>query len=410
MIHTVILPQLAMGMSEGTVVEWLVEEGGFIEKEADLAAIETEKVVNELPAPHSGYVHYLVEEGTTVDVEIAIAQLAESEEEYAQLLTGNVAAQESKVTATEPEAPPATTDKTRSERIAISPAARKEAQARGLDISTLKGSGPNGRIVMSDVEAAAGSAVGDVAARNVNGTGERRRIPLTGIRKTIAQRMIAAHTEAAMVCSHHEVDVTSLIEARQGLIDREAELGTRVSWMAFYAKALAEACQASPLCNSTLENDEIILWESVNVAFAVALKGEEEDDASLITPVIRDVASKDLVAVDKEIKRLAARARKGELERDELTGGTINLSSTAGFFTEGWMAGTALLNLPMTMSVCPGTAIKKPLVVDDEIAIRWVLPFGITFDHRAFDGEPAGRFSSSLGRNLKHPDALMVGL
>ena len=409
MIHDVLLPQLSMGMSEGTIVEWFVEEGAHVEKGANLVAIETEKVVNDLPAPRSGFLHVLAAPEATLPIENTIAQLADTEEEFRQLLAGTAAqsdsaepAAESPVTASQGVA--AATPR----RIAISGLARKEAALRGIDIANLSGSGPRGRILMRDIEAATQQLEPQAANSSSTVAGVKARIPITGVRRKIAERLTRAHTEAAMVYSYHEIDVTRLISTRNRFLEQEQAIGTRISMMAFYAKALALAARSVPICNSTLESDEVIIWDDVNIAFAVAVPGRTDFDSSLMTPVIRNVESKSLSVIDREIKDLAERARAGTLKAEELTGGTINLSSSGGFHPDGWMVGAPLLNLPMTLSFGPGTTIDKALVVDGEIVARTVLPFGVTFDHRAYDGEPSGRFVRKLCEYLVNPEMLVL--
>ncbi|MCC7413047.1 MAG: 2-oxo acid dehydrogenase subunit E2 [Gammaproteobacteria bacterium] len=416
MIRDVVLPQLSMGMSEGTITAWAVQEGARIQRDALLASIETEKVVNDLPAPYGGFVHILVPAGKTVPIETPIARIAESEQEYAQLLLpaadagGPIAAR-----ADQPVTGPVTSAAPAARRIRISGLARKLAGEHGIDPATLRGSGPDGRIEREDVlavlaerTARQGGGADATGAGMPQQRSEKARVPMRGMRKRIAEHLVASKTTAAGVYLFAEMDVTALIAAREAWLARAPESGTRISMTALLVKALASALEEVPICNATLIGEEIVLWEDVNVAIAVALPGKGDYDSGLITPVVREVNRKDVLTIDRDIKDLVARARSGTLRPEDTTGGTVNLSSTDGFFPGGWLVGTPLLNLPMVVSFGPGTAIQKPVVIDGQIAVRTILPCGLTFDHRALDGAPAAQLLRAIADRFAHPDCIGV--
>lgn len=423
MIREMILPQLAMGMSEGTVVEWLAKEGTRVEREQPLVAVETEKVVTDLPAPYSGFVHIVVGVGQKVPVETLIAQIAETEDEYSEV-SGAALAEETPKTPTEVPVTPkddavpvpsqsAFGNEAR-EKIRASGLAKTVARQHGIDLFSVGGTGPGGRIVRRDVDRAvqerkAREATSPVTAASVSGgMREKARIPLTGVRRTIAERMVKAKNTAAHTYLFFEIDITKLISVRETMLGREQELGTRISFTAIYAKALALACQWVPVCNSTLVGEEIIVWESVNVGIAVALPGKTDYESRLLVPVVRDVERKGVLQIDQESKDLIARARADTLAVGDMVDGTITLSSTAGFLPGAWMVSTPLLNLPQVMNFQPGSPVRKPVVLDGEIAVRTVLPCGLSFDHRAMDGEPAGRFVRKICDLLSNPELMML--
>lgn len=423
MIREVILPQLAMGMSEGTVIEWLVPEGGRATKEEALIIIETEKVTTELPSPHTGYLHHVCRQGDAVPVETPMAIIADTEEEYRQVMAGSAAAPPHVATpaATVPGAdfaavatppPPASLP---AGRIVASGLAKALARKHGLDLTTVKGSGPRGRVVKRDVlpllaapKASLPVAARSAAAATTGGMRERARIPLSGMRAVIAERMLAAKTSAAHTYTFFEVDVTKLQAARQTMLEREAALQGRVSLLAFYLRAVAIACAHVPICNATLEGREITAWANVNIGVAVALPGKGEFDSGLVVPVVRDVDSKGLLQIDREVKEAVKKARAGRLAATDMAEGTITVSSTGGFVPGAWGVSTPLLNLPQVVNVQPGTPIAKPVVVDGQIVVRSMLPFGLSFDHRAMDGEPIGRFVAKLSELLGHPELMLL--
>ncbi|HUH60798.1 MAG TPA: dihydrolipoamide acetyltransferase family protein [Candidimonas sp.] len=419
MIRDVILPQLAMGMSEGTIVEWVVAEGACVVRDQALVSIETEKVVTELPAPYAGFVHVLAPVGANLPIETLIAKIADTEAEYRSLVAG-VSVAAPRAMEQEPAATPAlagvspASANDGSRKIRVSGLAKAIATQNKIDLSQISGTGPGGRVIRRDVLLAIERAAsqGHVSRAGENspsgGMRVRARMPVTGMRAAIAQKMLAAKTTAAETYAFFEIDITKLLAARKTILGHQSELATRISLLSFYARAVALVCQQVPICNSTLVNGEITVWENVNVGLAVALPGRTEYESGLIVPVIREVQSKALLQIDMEIKDLVKRARTSALSPTETTDATITISSTDGFLPGGWMVSTPLLNLPQIMNFQPGTPVEKPIVVDGKIKVRTILPCGVTFDHRAMDGEPLGRFVRKLRDLLANPELMLL--
>jgi len=303
------------------------------------------------------------------------------------------------------------------ERIRASGLAKRIAQQRGIDLAVITGTGPHGRIVRRDVEAA-GAEVGRPVAAGMPAAAavaasratmrERARIPITGMRRTIAERMVKAKTTAAHTYAFFEVDVTKLVDVQKTIRAREEQLGTRVSQVAFFAKALALACVEVPICNATITGDDIVAWDNVNMGIAVALPGKGEYDSALVVPVIRDVECKGVLAIDREIKEFIARARAGSLGAADMADGTVTLSSTAGFLPGAWAVSTPLINQPQVLNFQPGSPIERPVVVDGQVVVRTMLACGLSFDHRAMDGEPVGRFVRKLADLLTNPELMVL--
>jgi pyruvate dehydrogenase E2 component (dihydrolipoamide acetyltransferase) len=231
---------------------------------------------------------------------------------------------------------------------------------------------------------------------------------MTGMRKVIAERMVTAKTTAAHTYAFFEIDVTKLVAARRTMLDKAEVIGSKVSLIALQVKALALACRQVPICNATINGDAISVWDNVNVGIAVALPGKGEYDSGLVVPVVRDAHAKSVLEIDAEVKALVGKARKGELTAAEMADGTITLSSTGGFAAGTWAVSTPLLNLPQVMNFQPGTPVEKPVVVDGQIVVRTMLPCGLSFDHRAMDGEPVGRFVQQLIDLLGHPELMLL--
>lgn len=420
MIRDLLLPQLAMGMSEGTIVEWAVAEGALVKRDQTLVSIETEKVVTDLPAPYNGYVHLTAKVGDVLPVETPMGQIAETEEEYRSLVGGSTAAPAAAVRTEERAAGASVSTVAAREperqagRIRASGLAKAVARQNAIDLASIAGTGPGGRIVRRDVDAALASrAVAAPATRQaaISSDGamrEKARIPMTGMRKVIAERMVASKTTAAHTYAFFEIDITKLLAARKTILAREEELGSRVSLLAFQVRAVALACRHVPICNATVGDNAITVWENVNIGIAVALPGKGEYDSGLVVPVLRNADAKGILEIDKEIKALVSRARAGDLTAKDMADGTITLSSTSGFAPGVWGVSTPLLNLPQVVNIQPGSMLEKPVVIDGKVEVRSMLPCGLSFDHRAADGAPIGRFVQKLIDLLAHPELMLL--
>jgi pyruvate dehydrogenase E2 component (dihydrolipoamide acetyltransferase) len=404
MPESVIMPKLAMAMQEGTVVEYLAAEGEWVEKGQQVMTIETEKVTYECEAPASGYLHIIVEAGRTVPVFEAVALLAASEEGVLQQQVAEPA---------EAAAAPVPEKETRAERpatagrIKISPLAKKLARQHSLDLATIVGSGPGGRIVKGDVEKALAAAPPAAVAPVPGGSGERlvrATLPLTGMRKAIADHMLHSLDVAAQMSTMGEIDMTEMIRLRETLLDQEEEIGVRISYTDLFVLVLARAVRYVPAVNSSLIDGEIKIWQDVNVGVAVALeRGEYE--SGLIIPVIKNADGKSLLEISRAVKDLTARARTGRLTPEDVEGGTITLSN-AGMVAQRWMVSTPILNQPETVIVQPGAIVDRPSAVAGQVQVRPMMTMSITSDHRVLDGVPVTRFFNKIAELVENPALL----
>lgn len=418
-----VMPKLAMGMNEGTIVEWLVSEGQQVSRGEPLMQVETEKVVYDVEAPTAGWFHILVPAGETVPAESRIGQFAESEEEYASL-SGGAAAPAPESAAQQAPAvefndqltstgalmasKPTAAGGRSGGRIKASPLARKLARDRGLDLAAIQGSGPGGRIVKRDVLAAKAPA----AAPSLSAPGTltvKATVPLKGMRGAIARNMVQSLQTAAQLSHFSEVDATRLLKARASFVANADVYGTRVSINAFVVKAIAMACQAVPIANAGIVNDEIVIWNEVNVGISVSLPGQGEYDSGLIVPVLRNAERKGLVQIDRELRDLAERAREGRLQPGETEGGTITLSPTSAIGGEGMYSwSTPVLNVPQAVIVQPGMIEERAVIHKGRIRKRRMMPLSLTFDHRILDGDPFASFVVALRRCLQAPELMLA--
>jgi pyruvate/2-oxoglutarate dehydrogenase complex dihydrolipoamide acyltransferase (E2) component len=414
MISDYVMPKLAMAMNEGTINEWLVADGERVEKGAPIMVVETEKVSYDVESPLAGFLHIIVPVGETVPVETVVGKIVSTEQELQSLKS-----EESPATAAAPlteaaagaaalETAPAVASHAHDgdTRIKASPLARKLAADAGMDLRTVPGTGPGGRIVKRDIAAAKERA--PAVAQAVTTPGEALRLPMKGtMRGTIARRMVESLQTAAQLSASWETDITDLLAVRQKFLAIEERLGTRVSINAFIAKAIALALRQVPIANASIEGEDIVLHASVNIGVAIALPGNNAIDTQLMVPVLHNVEQLGVVEIDKRMKAMIARARAGKLGADEMSGGTVTLSSTAGIAPPG-MSSTPVLNLPNALLVGPSTPIERPVVYRGEIAVRTMLPISATFDHRILDGEPFSRFASALHELLETPELMLA--
>lgn len=422
-----VMPKLAMAMNEGTVNQWLVEDGQYVEKGQELASVETEKVTYDVESPHAGFFKIVLGEGQTVPCETLIGYFAETEAELVGLDTAASAAEApaaaataiatalTTATATAPAASAAPValvaaaapTTAQGGRIKASPLAKKMARDAGLDLTVVGGTGPGGRIVKRDVEAALRDGVRSMAAAAEGPLVEKARIPFSGMRSTIAGRMVQSQQSTASLSSAWESDITELLAIRKRLTARAEKLGTKVSVNALLIKALAYAIKRVPISNSALVGNEIVVYKSINVGIAIAMPGASEYESGLMVPVIKGVQRMGLLEIDAAMKAVIERARNNALNADDLSDCTITFSSTAGISPPGLQT-APVLNLPNAVIVGPSTPKDKPVVIDGEIKIRTMMPVSMTFDHRLMDGEPAARFMSALHECLENPELMMA--
>ena len=419
-----VMPKLAMAMNEGTVSEWLIKQGGKVEKGDPLVAVETEKVAYDCESPEDGYLCIIVPDGETVQCETLIGYFCQSVEEAAEMLASasNSASEADGVelspvtktvestTTTSTAVPANAPHKIMSNdgRIIASPLAKKLAKDAGLDLILVCGTGPNGRIVKKDVEAAVATGVHKTPATTLaqGGSVELARVPMKGMRKAISDSMKRSLTTTAQLTSAWESDITDLLAIRKMFVAREDKLGTKVSMNAFIIKAIVYAIKQVPIANACLVGEETIIYANINMGIAISLPGSTEYDSGLMVAVLHNIENMGVVDIDKGMKALIGRVRSGETTPDDTSGSTITMSTTAGIAPPG-MTTTPVLNLPNAVLIGPSTAIKKPVVKEGEIVVRTMMPMSFTFDHCIVDGEPAARFMSALHDALENPELMM---
>lgn len=393
------MPKLGMAMKKGTVKRWLVAEGGTVEQGTPLLEIMTDKINAVVEAPGSGVLgRVLAAANTELPVGALLALIGapgEALDAAAPAVEAPVAAAAAPASA--PSAVPAGGATARAEVLA-SPAARRLARDKGIDIALVPPSAPGKRITTDDVEAyAARPQPAPAAARAVEPDGQApaaagQTIAFEGIRKVVAERLHESLQTMAQVTVSREAEVGGLVARRSQLAPGfDAATGLRLSYTDLLIETVARLLPEHPLLNSTLQEDRIVVSEAVHMGFAVAL------DDGLIVPVIKDANSRSLVDIVRARTELAGKAQAGSLGMDEIEGGTFTISNLGAFGADSF---TPIVNPPQCAILGVGRIVDKPVAVGGEVQVRPIMWLSLTFDHRLVDGAPAARFLHALADRL----------
>ena len=439
MATNVLLPQWGMNMEDGTLTKWLVGEGDEIAEGQPLVEVETAKINSELESPASGVVaHIMAAEGSLVKVGELVAVIAEPGENPPRpepgaptspaaarrrqrrtdrRATGGGARRQvtpvarrlardndislDDVTGTGPRGRITEEDirnaieaRRSRPRVQVVPRARMLARQESIDLADVEGSGPNGRIVLADIERAI--AERDAGAARAGAASEV--IPLTGLRKTIADRMTMSVSTMAQVTLTTEADVTDLLKLRESLVSEWRPHRLRPLDLDLIIAAIAEALEAHPRLNAHLVEDEVLLLKDVNIGIAVAVPD------GLVVPVLRGAQSRDLLGMARAMRELADKTRKNALGVDDVTGAGFTVTALSNYDIDVF---TPIIDPPQVAILGLGRANEKPVVVDGEIVIRSMMHLSVTFDHRALDGVPVAEFMRTLKSRLESPGALV---
>jgi len=398
MATTVIMPKLGLTMTEGTIERWLKEEGDRVEKGEPLLEIITEKINFQYESPASGILRkILYHEGEAVAVATPIAIIAEEGEALPEFA------------AMKPEVPleapgPAAVEreiKEPSKRIFVSPIAKKIAQEKGIDLASLKGSGPGGRIIKIDVLKAGEKVLAEevrppIPAREPHG----KLIPLKGIRKIIARRMTESFQNIPHFYLSLEVDMSAVQDLRERLKDEvEKRAKVRLTLTDILVKVAASGLKDHPIINSRIDGDQIHLLDEINIGVAIAL----ED--GLIVPVVHHADQKSLAEIASTLRDLTQRAREGKLSLEDVGGGTFTLSNMGMLGIDKF---SAIINPPECSILGVGRTIEKPVVQGGEIRIKPMAWFSLSSDHRIVDGATAALFLNHIRKIIENPALLLI--
>ena len=389
-------PTFPESVPDGVIAAWHRRAGDVVRRDEPLADIETEKVVLEIVAPA---------DGTLVEVLKAEGDTVVSDELIAQFEPGAAAA-----VPPEAEEPRAVAD----ERApAASPAARKLALERGIDIAAVTGTGRDGRITRDDVAQAASNAAAPAApaagepplADAAPGAGDRpeRRVPMTRLRASVARRLVEAQRNAAMLTTFNEVDMTAVrtLRTRHQEAFQRAHNGARLGFMSFFVRASVEALKRFPAVNASIDGDDIVYHGYYDIGVAVST------ERGLVVPVLRDADALSFAQIEDQIADYGARAAANKLTIEEMTGGTFTVSNGGVF---GSLLSTPILNPPQTGILGMHKIEDRPVVVDGQIVARPMMYLAMSYDHRLIDGQEAVRFLVAVKDLIEDPAKILLEL
>ena len=415
------VPQLPESVADATLVAWHKSPGDRVSRDENLADLETDKVVLEVPAPANGILKEIrISDGTTVTAGEVLAILEEGEAAAAaKPAQGEAASETVSEAASETASETASAEEADEEEQApgkaagrLSPSVRRLVEEHDLDPAAIRGSGRDGRITKADVmahlekTAAGGAAAGKTAAPTAaaapRGAREARRVPMTRMRSRIAERLVEAQSTAAMLTSFNEVDLGEVMAIRKRYRDSfEKKHGVRVGFMSFFVKAAIEALRKFPVVNASVEDSDIVYHDYYDIGVAVST------DRGLLVPVLRDADLQSFADIERSIGDFAGRAREGKIGVEDLTGGTFTITNGGVF---GSLMSTPIINPPQSAILGMHKIQERAMVVDGEICVRPMMYIALTYDHRIIDGREAVQFLVSVKESLEDPARLLIQL
>nr|WP_246569700.1 2-oxoglutarate dehydrogenase complex dihydrolipoyllysine-residue succinyltransferase [Lentibacillus saliphilus] len=413
---------MAESITEGTISEWLVKKGDKVEKGDPIVELETDKVNVEVNADHAGVlVEILHQEGDDVEVGDVIAKVDEAAEAGASVEQSNAetpVAQHSEVEVEQPsqhpvQEEPSSEPTDEQNHVIASPAARKRARELNIDLNSIQPRDPLGRVRPEDVEAAASKKQDQKqsdtkksapkATEKTEFTKPVERVKMTRRRQTIANRLVEAQHEAAMLTTFNEVDLTEVMKLRSERKDKFLEKhDVKLGFMSFFTKAVVGALKDFPLLNAEIQGNELVLKKFYDIGIAVST------DDGLVVPVVRDADRLDFAGIEKEISNLGKKARDNKLGLSDLQGGTFTITN-GGIF--GSMLSTPILNAPQVGILGMHNIQKRAMVMpDDSIQVCPMMYIALSYDHRIVDGKDAVQFLVRIKELLEDPyDLLLEG-
>ncbi|QIZ76003.1 2-oxoglutarate dehydrogenase complex dihydrolipoyllysine-residue succinyltransferase [Ferrimonas lipolytica] len=390
------VPVLPESVADASIATWHVQPGEAVSRDQNLVDIETDKVVLEVVAPEDGQISEILQgEGETVLGEQVIANF----------LAGAKAGQE--VSKQEAEAQPVAESDSSD---ALSPSVRRLVAEHNVDITAVSGSGVGGRITKEDVEAfiqgkgkaaPAAAAPAPTPAPALSGRTEKR-VPMTRLRKRIAERLLEAKNSTAMLTTFNEVNMAPIMSLRKQYRDIfEERHGIRLGFMSFYVKAVVEALKRYPEVNASLDGDDVVYHNYFDISIAVSTP------RGLVTPVLRDADKLSVAEIEQGIKELAVKGQQGKLTVDELTGGNFTITNGGVF---GSLMSTPIINPPQSAILGMHAIKDRPMAVDGQVVVQPMMYLALSYDHRIVDGRESVGFLVTIKELLEDPTRLLLDI
>jgi len=393
MILEMKVPSPGESITEVEIAEWLVQDGDYVEKDQAIAEVDSDKATLELPAEASGTVTFKAEVGDAVEVGAVVCLIDTSASKPQEGESSKAAATKTEVSATpKVETPTNTTYATGS----ASPAAKKILSEKGIEATTISGTGKDGRITKEDAVKAV-PAMGQQI--NIEGRGVSRS-KLSMLRRKVAERLVTAKNETAMLTTFNEVDMSPIFALRKQYKEMFKEKhGVGLGFMSFFTLAVVRALELFPAVNSMIDGKEMISYEFCDISIAVS------GPKGLMVPVIRNAEDLSFRGVESEVKRLAILARDGQITVDEMTGGTFTITNGGVF---GSMLSTPIINPPQSAILGMHNIIERPVAINGEVVIRPIMYVALSYDHRIIDGKESVGFLVAVKEALENPEEFLM--
>jgi 2-oxoglutarate dehydrogenase E2 component (dihydrolipoamide succinyltransferase) len=403
MILEMKVPSPGESITEVEIAEWLVKDGDYVEKDQAIAEVDSDKATLELPAEESGIITLKAAEGDAVEVGAVVCLIdtsASKPEGEKETKSTSEKETTSKVASLEKAAPAKETKPTETAKTyasgSPSPAARKILEEKDIAASSVNGTGKDGRITKED----AMNAVPSMGSPTGGKRGETR-TKLSMLRRKVAERLVAAKNETAMLTTFNEIDMSAIFELRSSYKEPFKEKhDVGLGFMSFFTKAIIRALQLFPAVNSMIDGKDMITYDFCDISIAVS------GPKGLMVPIIRNAENLTFRGIEAEVKRLAIRAREGQITVDEMTGGTFTISNGGVF---GSMLSTPIINPPQSAILGMHNIVERPVVKDGAVAIAPIMYVALSYDHRIIDGKESVGFLVAVKEALENPVEHLMG-
>ena len=391
MAKDLVVPTLGESVTEATVSKWLKQVGDSVKADEPVVELETDKVSVSVPSPETGILSEIkIQAGKTVNVGTVLGSIG----------SGSAAVVKKEAVKTTEPLKPKIAESSINKKEILSPAVKRIVEEKRIDISTISGSGRDGRILKGDLLESMGLPSAPSSARLTKGDEER--VKMTRLRSTIAKRLKEAQNNAAMLTTFNEIDMSRIIEMRAEYKEGfQKRYGVKLGFMSFFVRSCVEALKAFPIINAEIQQDEIVYKNYYNIGVAV---GTEK---GLVVPVVRDADELSFADIEKQIIALGEKAKTGQLSIEELQGGTFTITN-GGIY--GSMLSTPILNPPQSGVLGMHNIVQRAVVVDGKVEVRPIMYLALSYDHRIIDGKDAVSFLVRVKEYLEDPRRLFLNL
>jgi 2-oxoglutarate dehydrogenase E2 component (dihydrolipoamide succinyltransferase) len=402
------VPSPGESISEVEIAAWLVEDGDYVEKDQAIAEVDSDKATLELPAEEAGVITLKAEEGDAVAVGAVVCHIDmdaekpagfESKSEPSPAPVVEAKKEEVKAVAPNPNPAPAKSDSYAAGHPSI--AAKKIMDENNVSSNQINGTGKDGRITKQDVVAAMAGGFSASDAKGWGGTRDIEASKMSMMRRKIAERLVAVKSETAMLTTFNEVDMKPIMDIRTKYKKLFAEHhDTNLGFMSFFTKACTEALNMFPAVNSYIDGKQMMTPNYADISIAVS------SPKGLVVPVVRNAEQMSLAEIEREIKRLAIKARDGKITPDEMTGGTFTITNGGVF---GSMLSTPIINPPQSAILGMHNIVQRPGAINGEVVIRPIMYLALSYDHRIIDGKESVSFLVKVKEMLENPEKMIFG-